>query len=594
LRSRATRSQNIVITNDILDFHEGTPASLLAYRSTPSGFSYYIVDPVFIPGTYEITKYISGQPDEEGNNPRINASLFVRTGAEVIVSNLDIVPSIAICANFNSALPNTQATVTGSLTGANNEAGTELSPTGFRCNAVASYAGVVASGTLEMYDSNVDMRSAAAVRRTVTGVATPFTAQSNDPLVDTATQRNEPLHGVYVLSGANYAYLGNVNIDQNGRYGLFARNIDSYRVQVEGGKFAGAGHSMVLRTSAVGSLTAEGVALLDEDDLLLNIGEDQTARMNLGSIDMGTVPILMQDLVNTTVQGLTSPSMIFDLTNILVDLQNMRTTTTRLALDNLLTDARTVPNTTISSKAVGLPTLGVLDLGTPALPDLTTYTVENILDAPAVVRTAIDRYARFVSVEKALGIIAPKPPGLGAGNSPIIEGLGLIVDDYQTGLTATHAKPAQEGAMRIRARENAEREAEDIVAGLIGDVEANAEEGAKTQVYNAILGVPELASTARVDWATGFGYTYEFEFDIGYTIRYSYSIGVEYENPYYNPGNPWNLQPETTTFQYSPTTAFSRSVTYDNLQGGRTHSAATVFVPEIFADADALMNWVNE
>ena len=261
LANPTSKGDYIVIKNDILSFYGGTPevnsmalaaADVVAYRGT-STFSHYIVDPLYINKTNNRPLYIVGQPTGDVN-PKINASLFVKAG-EVYITNLDFVPSIAVCSGVKQtnksvkAGPTTviggvQPTLVGSLNGTTLSEGDVINPyTNYTCDSSSSYyAGVIVDGgVLEMIDSTVDMSNAAPLTRTVG--TTNIYAQTGSGLLNAALDpaptgtsanayRNDPLWGVGATSGT-YAFFESVDIINKGRYGVNMGN--ATKVYLEGG-----------------------------------------------------------------------------------------------------------------------------------------------------------------------------------------------------------------------------------------------------------------------------------------------------------------------------------------------------------------------
>lgn len=235
------REVTILITEDIDDFFNGATSGVKTLASeagnllqvNSSGyFEYYVVDPLVINGNVNII----GVPFMDGGklrNPYINGSVRIESG-NVTISNLDIIPDIPVCTDDQMDYQNSSYNIV----------------TDYVCHWPGSeYAGlVVMKGSLDMYDSAIDMKNAAKISITKDGKR--ITAQPGDS--------DYALNAVYVDPIAK-ATFDDVEVSNTyGKYGLAA---DLKKIDIAGGSFEGADNSLYLTLTDTASINLTPAAI---------------------------------------------------------------------------------------------------------------------------------------------------------------------------------------------------------------------------------------------------------------------------------------------------------------------------------------------
>jgi hypothetical protein len=601
------------------------------------------------------TRFISGQPKADGSNPIINASIFVRDTVDVVISNLDIVPSIALCRSFNpelvNALSQTQADAgvranagvstdwtdaglaVGSLGGAAmTTVNAAISPTGYRCIPSAElYAGVVidsGAASLEMYDSNVDMSKAAGLNRTVAGVAGGLNAQAqfniNNPffLPDVITgnfenvpAQNLPLFGVLVNNVSDtFGYFDGTNVENPGRYGLYAQNSD--RVQISGGRFVGANFSLVLgdKTSyASVNLNALYDAAYAEDPELVNpfVFVNPKTSIRLGTAGSTPTAIVLprdgfeaQNPIDLD-SWFTDASWL-DLNNITTSLQALRSDAfgninaigTHVNL-GLITNATDWENYYGVAPRTGTGLGAIRSLGTlnqsarPGGANLTNQTIattsggltqENIGFYPGIFN-AVEEYVRL------MGTIAVLE------NTPWVEApfIGVSVGAYLLGRRDTALESRINSVtptLGLLPAEIERRLAPNVTAWLADEI-VDTEADAKAKIAPAIFDVPEVEN-ARVNWNRNYQYQYWYT-DTNVVVDYTYSFGVPitfthpaFDVNFWMTGGP--NETVTVTTDLAPRVFRDVNFTRSNT---RNVTGQAMPVGKTLADTEAFIDWLD-
>jgi hypothetical protein len=331
------RTSVVVIEDDIFDFYtgndyipystdvpKGNVDALVVYDSEEDRFEgsrgqvdrtwfrSYLVDPLVIDGVGDSRNpvVIQGVQRADGTNPRINASVIVRGNSNIVIQDLDIVPSIAVCTYWANLTENEP--IIGSRTGVNVATPdgtirifsreTYEYETPYRCVGARRYAGMVVYGAgtvLEMWDSSIDMSRAADLRKAnpsiYAGQVDPdyitqspwLSAQSADhgAFGGAGSGAAVPHYGLYIVN-ANDIYLdGTSVINTSGRHGVYAPASVTDRVGIYGGSFSGAVNAIVFAYPVHPSTT-------------INFGNISNSVMPVQNVSFGAIRITMSDLMS--------------------------------------------------------------------------------------------------------------------------------------------------------------------------------------------------------------------------------------------------------------------------------------------------------
>ena len=639
IASKSVSSDTIVIDGNIMDFYTGSDEvvetadgdtrvnNLLGYRASTSALSYYIVDPIVIENNTGRVQYITGVP-VNGVNPKINASLVIRNG-DVRIANLDFEPSIAVCVNGLSDLKNVPAGTYYSTTGTaiaikdmtNGE-------TDWVCTGEQQYAGIVVepNATLDLYESNIDMSKAAGLTRTVGTKA--INAQTKAGIASDKTAYDkyqaEPLSAVYVdyfIYGPpdrTSAYLYNVGITNEGRYGLTARDIDN--VQIRGGEFEAAGFAMVLDVDTgvsggdVGAVnltpakTAHDLKSVWTDAYWLRNNEDKNTLDITDAALVENTPFLndftsggdvdregrLDDYLaglktytnaNHAVGNIVSTSAIY--------LSELATGSSITVFNtaNTWTDVSPYFGNLILSDVTNadpdeLTAIRAVQAGTFTIATLAGYTthVGSSCTGLSDVKCVIKNYHALTDALRQMAAFDAMTQAL-VTDGAIAAGPAVI----KWAADAAENKAAEDGAKVALAEVKKE-----AIKKLKVD-EAEAEEIAKDKVYAAILENPEFEG-AVIDWA--YGYTYggsSYDYNFTYDYKYTVEFDLVYGNPLWEytlvpPGDEDEQRLATWPVKFeAEKKAVKLNLTAPLTTAEYTQKAGNV---EIFADGEELDEWL--
>ena len=516
----------------ILDFYDGYPVegasvfaegddtrveNLLKVAETSGRFAYYIVDPLVVNNTTGRDLYIVGVPNDEGKNPKINAS-FVIKGGKVGVQNLDIVPDIAVCSDglvFDRDLNDVPQAA------------------GWVCqdNAV-QYAGLVVTtgAAFGLFDSAIDMTYAAGLTNGQGIKAQAPTSFLNEAASDLA----KPLAAAYLKPGNGSAVIDTVDIITDGLYGLLAPELDGGNVQIDGGEYTANGYSMVLNPVIVG-VTADVNGIHIVDDIKLD-----TIKLGTYTLSQVTVPTddsvyndpgqYVQD-IDFYLAGINSPDVITGgaiLLSVFKDTATNRHGIQQLydaydvllpddLLDDIYMDVETGEIDFIADvldEAAGiltLETIGGNDGGT--LGDRSANIANMKQYAPALTQ-AVKNLAQF----HALNLAAWEAYENGA--------VARIENDLLI--------PVNDEDLSALAKTTAGLVVSDMLDDETEVADADALAQAKDAVADAILDLPTLDKGARINWSYDFSYDGDYSFDVTYDYEYTVKVRVKYENQFYD------------------------------------------------------------
>jgi len=578
IANKSTKANKILITEDILDFYPGivevstfaAKADEVFVTNEAGAFLLYVVDPLYL---NNVTKEIIGAK-ADGTNAKINGSVFIN-GGNVIIQNLDIVPDVAVCADF-TGVPNIAS----------------LSDSKYACPASEQkYAGLIVKNNawVEIYDSLIDVSNAAPL------VSGTMKAQSvTDPLYGVLAELDD--------DSKDYLYLDGTDIVNSGKYGLFATNIKGRMLQIAGGEFTAAEKSMVLTVEDV----LEG-SLVDVTDTVIDLKNPATPAGN--RIPLGTVKLAAYNVIDRDVASEDGDLDFVGLGDLLGVLDSIKNTTitSRAAIDfwKLTTPggidevigsagAKLVASK-INAGDYGLKIADVVltrtestagdftfddnDFGDP-INDFADLTDPDDLALFPKIKGAVEELAKFVAAVKALE--ANLVPG-----STLQKTLVDYRDNSTTGLNAKYVAVRKDFIDGEVAKE---------AAKLLSDAQAEAEEYAKIYVGEAIFDYPELTDGADVNWEYKYKYAYKASYLFGYSTEWSYNFKLTYDNPYYDvlqSGSVDYLVPATlvTTVNNTITKAETPplfTVPEDDEDGNYTA------VGKSFKDTQALKVWLGD
>lgn len=629
------KGDTILIKNDILDFYDGNPLggasvyadddtreqNLVAYRSksTPAnGFSYYIVDPLYVDKNSSATRplFIAGDLEATGGvNPKVNASLFINRGY-VIVQNVDLVPDIAIC---SAPTPVKGVKVKkgedpyGSLDGSDLATDDLINEvTDYICKGPQQYSGVyVASGAaFEMYDSTVDTSNAAGLTRMVgsTSVYAQSAANISKPLdspPSSGTYRNNPNWGVNISSGGanDVAFFENVNVINKGRYAINMPRIE--KAYLEGGDYA----------ADVISIAMFGVTT-DKEAKRFEVPKDDTTHKatdftHVGNIFTGKYDLLASKTDLTELSGAS-----YGLTAILSFLDDPSITSPVALTINL---SQFVTPSALATK------FGVLEgLFDDILEDFELTTGEagriekkmggslNSLDTDDLLATT-NGYPQLTKAVRALALYGALEQALLADSNATArlfsvtgadidlggDVLTKLGDETTSGTDLYKAiNPSAGNFFTTKALATVDALAEKILADEEDDAEAESEEAAREKIDIAIFEVPEFTKKAVTSWTYGYDYDYDYSYNYKYDYNYTVNLTIVYENPLFD---------GTSSFEQDEEDIVSVPVSFkvvkaDNVYGANPVAAKTTAakprtksqpVNKEFADTEELNKWLG-